>query len=50
MKRYRVKLSKEPNGSGSSMEMPYLAYSEFHAMQMAQKDWPTWYAVSAYSN
>ena len=50
MKRYRVKMSKEPNGSGSGQEIPYMAYSEFHAMQMAQKDYPTWYAVSAYSD
>lgn len=48
MKRYRVKLTAYPNGCGSTMEMPYWAYSEFHAMQLAQADYPTWHAVAAY--
>lgn len=37
-----------PNGGGSTMEIPIMAYSEFHAMQLAQADYPTWYAVAAY--
>lgn len=48
MKRYRVKLTAYPNGGGSTMEIPVIAYSEFHAMQIAQADYPTWYAVAAF--
>lgn len=48
MKTYRVKMAAYPDGSGSSMEIPVNAYSEFHAMELARQSWPTWYPVAAY--
>jgi hypothetical protein len=48
MKRFRVKMTAYANGGGSTMEQTYYAYSEFHAMQLAKADWPTWYPVAAY--
>lgn len=48
MKQYKVKLTAYPDGGGSSMQIPYMAYSEMHAIQIAQAKYPTWYAVAAY--
>lgn len=48
MKRYRVKLTAYPNSGGSTVEVPIMAYSEFHAMQLAQADCLTWFTVASY--
>jgi len=48
MKRYRVRLTAYANGGGSTMEVPCSAYSEIHACQMIQAQYPTWFVVAAY--
>ena len=47
MKQYLVTLAARPDGSGSSLGVHVFGYSEFHACQLAQRENPGWYAVSA---
>ena len=47
MHSYLVTLAAYPDGGGSSMGVHVNAYSEFHACQLAQANWPGWYPVMA---
>ena len=47
MHQYLVTMAERPDGSGSSRGVHVFAYSEFHACQLAQSEWPGWNAVSA---
>lgn len=47
MNTYYVMLSFRPDGGGGGMSTHVYAYSEFHACQLAQSQYPGMYAISA---
>jgi hypothetical protein len=50
MHSYMVTLAYRPDGSGSTLCIPLMAYSEIHACQLAQANYPEMFAIAAVRN